>query len=107
MRLECAKLIFSEAKVGKNARDISFFLGIESRRPACNVKAFPVVLVNQVGAVVGNESVIVEVHDEPLLVISHAVVVAVQSQLTWCGAILANKLVSQPNLRSIDCDRVE
>ena len=98
MRLERAKVVFREAKVGKNARNISFFLGVESRRPARNVKAFPVVLVNQVGAVVGNKSVFVEVHDEPLLVISHAVVVAVQSQFTWCGAILSNELISQPNL---------
>jgi len=79
LRLECAKFVLREAKVGKNARNISFFLGVESKGPACNVKAFPVVLVNQAGAVVGNESVIIEVHDKPLLIISHAVVVAVKS----------------------------
>ncbi len=107
LRLESAKLILSDAEVSQNLGNIGLFLWVESWGPACNVKAFPVVLINQVGAVVSNKGVLVKMHDEPGLIISHTVVVALEDKFAWLGLVLTDELVGQPNLSAIHSDHVE
>ena len=107
LRRELAHLLVSDFKLCKDGCELVLTISVELECSAHDDEAFEVPLVENVSAVVADESILAQVHDVPRLVIGQPILFPIIDDLAGHANVLTGRCDVRPHLASVGSEHVE